>query len=448
MDTDYYLSGLFDNVAIQDLTAGPVIALSLAFLLLICSGFVSASEVAFFSLTPGDQNDIREEKHPSDTMIKQLLERSEYLLAAILIANNFVNVAVVMLCTYGINAWIDFSAAPLLGFVLETIVLTFLLLLFGEIMPKIYAQKNSLQFVRFAASILYGLERFCRPLSKILVTSTSLINKTLTKKKYDLSVDELSQALELTSTEIPEEKEMLAEIIKFYNKTADEIMTPRLDVEDIDIRTNFREVINFIVQSGYSRIPVYSDTEDNIKGILYIKDLLPYVDKPDTFRWQSLIRPAYFVPETKKIDDLLEEFRTNKIHMAIVVDEFGGTSGIVTMEDILEEIVGEISDEYDEDEKQFVRLADGSLIFEAKILLTDFFRVIDVEPDQFGKLTEEVETLAGLLLEIKGDFPHRREIIDYEGYRFQVLEIDNRRILKVKFNKIPTDPSEKEVADK
>ena len=448
MDTDYYLSGLFDNVAIQDLTAGPVIALSLAFLLLICSGFVSASEVAFFSLTPGDQNDIREEKHPSDTMIKQLLERSEYLLAAILIANNFVNVAVVMLCTYGINAWIDFSAAPLLGFVLETIVLTFLLLLFGEIMPKIYAQKNSLQFVRFAASILYGLERFCRPLSKILVTSTSLINKTLTKKKYDLSVDELSQALELTSTEIPEEKEMLAEIIKFYNKTADEIMTPRLDVEDIDIRTNFREVINFIVQSGYSRIPVYSDTEDNIKGILYIKDLLPYVDKLDTFRWQSLIRPAYFVPETKKIDDLLEEFRTNKIHMAIVVDEFGGTSGIVTMEDILEEIVGEISDEYDEDEKQFVRLADGSLIFEAKILLTDFFRVIDVEPDQFGKLTEEVETLAGLLLEIKGDFPHRREIIDYEGYRFQVLEIDNRRILKVKFNKIPTDPSEKEVADK
>lgn len=447
MDTDYYLSGLFENVAIQDLTAGPVIALSLAFLLLICSGFVSASEVAFFSLTPGDQNDIREEKHPSDIVIKQLMERSEYLLAAILIANNFVNVAVVMLCTYGINAWINFSAAPVLGFVLETIVLTFLLLLFGEIMPKIYAQKNSLRFVRFAASILYGIERFCRPLSKVLVTSSSIINRALTKKKYDLSVDELSQALELTSTEIPEEKEMLAEIIKFYNKTADEIMTPRLDVEDIDIQTNFREVINFIIKSGYSRIPVYSETEDNIKGILYIKDLLPYVDKPDTFRWQSLIRPAYFVPETKKIDDLLEEFRTNKIHMAIVVDEFGGTSGIVTMEDILEEIVGEISDEYDEDEKQFVRLADGSLIFEAKILLTDFFRVINVEPEEFGKLTEEVETLAGLLLEIKGDFPRRREIIDYEGYRFQVLEIDNRRILKVKFNKIPVN-QEKEVANK
>ena len=495
MDSDYYLWGLFENVTVQALTAGPVIALSFAFLLLFVSGFVSASEVAFFSLTPGDLNEIGEENRPADPVIKRLLERSEYLLASILIANNFVNVAVVMLCTYAINAWINFSAAPLLGFVLETILLTFLLLLFGEIMPKIYAQKNSLRFVRFSASVmlctyainawinfsaapllgfvletilltfllllfgeimpkiyaqknslrfvrfsasvLSGLERFCRPFSKILVNSTSVINKALAKKKYDISVDELSKALELTSTEIPEEKEMLAEIIKFYNKTADEIMTPRLDMEDIEIKISFREVVDFIIKSGYSRIPVYSETEDNIKGILYIKDLLPYIDKPDTFRWQSLIRPAYFVPETKKIDDLLEEFRTNKIHMAIVVDEFGGTSGIVTMEDILEEIVGEISDEYDEDEQQFIRLADGSLIFEAKILLTDFFRVIDADPSDFGKLTEEVETLAGLLLEIKGDFPRRREIIDFKEYRFQVLEVDNRRILKVKFNRIP-----------
>ena len=232
---------------------------------------------------------------------------------------------------------------------------------------------------------------------------------------------------------------MLAEILKFYNTTANEVMTPRLDLEDLDIKTSFRQVLDFVVKTGYSRVPVYADTEDNIKGILYIKDLLPYIDKPDTFRWQSLVRPAYFVPETKKIDDLLEEFRTNKIHMAIVVDEFGGTSGIVTMEDILEEIVGEISDEYDEDEQQYIRLSDGSLIFEAKILLTDFFRVIDVDPAAFGKLTEEVETLAGLLLEIKGEFPRRREIIDYDKYRFQVLEVDNRRILKVKFNLLSAD---------
>ena len=375
---------------------------------------MSASEVAFFSLSPGDLNEIQEENRPVDTLIRKLLERSEHLLAAILIANNFVNVAVVMLCTYGIHAWIDFTQAPLFGFILETVFLTFLLLLCGEIMPKIYAQKNALRFVRTVAPTLKALEYFCRPLSGILVNSTSLIHKTLVRKKTDISVDELSKALELTSTEIPEEKEMLAEILKFYNKTANEVMTPRLDLEDLDIKTTFRKVLEFVVQTGYSRVPVYAGTEDNIKGILYIKDLLPYIDKPDTFRWQSLLRPAYFVPETKKIDDLLEE------------------------------IVGEISDEYDEDEKQYIRLSDGSLIFEAKILLTDFFRVIDVEPTEFGKLTEEVETLAGLLLEIKGEFPRRREVITYGKYRFQVLEVDNRRILKVKFNTLPIEPQTEE----
>lgn len=420
----------------QAVTTGPVVALSLAFLLLFASGFISASEVAFFSLDPGDLRDIREKKSPSDQILLRLLERSEYLLAAILIANNFVNVAIVMLCTYGIHAIFNFTAVPVLEFVLETIALTFLLLLFGEIMPKIYAQNNSLKFVRLSAPVLSGIERFCRPFSHLLVNSTDFINKILVKKKYDLSVNDLSKALELTSTEITEDKEMLEEILKFYNKTASEIMTSRLDVEDIDITSSFRTVIDFIIESGYSRIPVYAGTEDNIKGILYIKDLLPYIDKPDTFRWQSLIRPAYFVPETKKIDQLLEEFRTTKNHMAIVVDEFGGTSGIVTMEDILEEIVGDISDEYDEDEKQYIRLADGSLIFEAKIMLTDFFRVINAAPADFDDLTDEVETLAGLLLELKGDFPRRREVIECKDFRFQVLEVDNRRIQKIKFNRI------------
>ena len=443
MDSDY-ISEIFSQVGVQDLTAGPVIALALAVLLLFASGFISASEVAFFSLKPNDINRIKEGNHPSDSVILDLLNNSEFLLATILIANNFVNVAIVMLCTYGINEWLDFSNVPMLGFVLETIVLTFLLLLFGEIMPKIYAKQNALSFIHKAAPTLLTLRKFCKPLAALLVHSTSTINKTLAKKKYDISVDELSKALELTSKAIPEEKEMLAEIIKFYNKTADEIMTSRLDMEDLDIKANFKEVIDTIIKCGYSRIPVYSGTEDNIKGILYIKDLLPYLDKPETFRWQSLIRPAYFVPETKKIDDLLEEFRTNKIHMAIVVDEFGGTSGIVTMEDILEEIVGEISDEYDEDEKQYIRLADGSYIFEAKIQLTDFFRATDTDPAEFEKITEEVETLAGLLLEIKGDFPRRREVIEYKNYRFQILEMDNRRILKVKFNVINASEDDKE----
>ncbi len=443
MDSDY-ISEIFSQVGVQDLTAGPVIALALAVLLLFASGFISASEVAFFSLKPNDINRIKEGNHPSDSVILDLLNNSEFLLATILIANNFVNVAIVMLCTYGINEWLDFSNVPMLGFVLETIVLTFLLLLFGEIMPKIYAKQNTLPFIHKAAPTLLNIQKICKPLAALLVHSTSTINKTLAKKKYDISVDELSKALELTSKAIPEEKEMLAEIIKFYNKTADEIMTSRLDMEDLDIKANFKEVIDTIIKCGYSRIPVYSGTEDNIKGILYIKDLLPYLDKPETFRWQSLIRPAYFVPETKKIDDLLEEFRTNKIHMAIVVDEFGGTSGIVTMEDILEEIVGEISDEYDEDEKQYIRLADGSYIFEAKIQLTDFFRATDTDPADFEKITEEVETLAGLLLEIKGDFPRRREVIEYKNYRFQILEMDNRRILKVKFNVINASDDDKE----
>ncbi|MCD7916793.1 MAG: gliding motility-associated protein GldE [Tannerellaceae bacterium] len=443
MDSDYFLSGLFHQVTMQAVTIGPVVALSLAFLLLFASGFISASEVAFFSLDPGDLRDIREKKSPSDQILLRLLERSEYLLAAILIANNFVNVAIVMLCTYGIHAIFNFTAVPVLGFVLETIALTFLLFLFSEIMPKIYAQNNSLKFVRLSAPVLSGIKRFCRPFSHLLVNSTDFINKILVKKKYDLSVDDLSKALELTSTEITEDKEMLKEILKFYNKTASEIMTSRLDVEDIDITSSFRTVIDFIIESGYSRIPVYAGTEDNIKGILYTKDLLPYIDKPDTFRWQSLIRPAYFVPETKKIDQLLEEFRTTKNHMAIVVDEFGGTSGIVTMEDILEEIVGDISDEYDEDEKQYIRLADGSLIFEAKIMLTDFFRVINAAPADFDDLTDEVETLAGLLLELKGDFPRRREVIEYKDFRFQVLEVDNRRIQKIKFNRISEETGPK-----
>ena len=443
MDSDY-ISEIFSQVGVQDLTAGPVIALALAVLLLFASGFISASEVAFFSLKPNDINRIKEGNHPADSVILDLLNNSEFLLATILIANNFVNVAIVMLCTYGINEWLDFSNVPMLGFVLETIVLTFLLLLFGEIMPKIYAKQNTLPFIHKAAPTLLNIQKICKPLAALLVHSTSTINKTLAKKIYDISVDELSKALELTSKAIPEEKEMLAEIIKFYNKTADEIMTSRLDMEDLDIKANFKEVIDTIIKCGYSRIPVYSGTEDIIKGILFIKDLLPYLDKPETFRWQSLIRPAYFVPETKKIDDLLEEFRTNKIHMAIVVDEFGGTSGIVTMEDILEEIVGEISDEYDEDEKQYIRLADGSYIFEAKIQLTDFFRATDTDPAEFEKITEEVETLAGLLLEIKGDFPRRREVIEYKNYRFQILEMDNRRILKVKFNVINASEDDKE----
>ena len=441
MDSDYFISGLPELAAQQGLAVDPVIALALAVVLLLVIGFLSASEAAFYALSPENVNDIPSEKTPS-AFSQHLLEHTEQLLASVWLANRFAVVAFILLCAYGVVSLPDFaSIEPGWMIVLETIVLVAVLLLLGDVGPILLAQKDPVRFLRRHVWALNLVGRLLHPFSKFLIPYANLKSELLRRRKSDLSVDELSKALERTATESPEEKVMLSEIIKFYNKTANEIMTPRLDIEDLDVETPFRDVIDFVVKSGYSRIPVYEESEDDIKGILYIKDLLPHIEEPDTFNWQSLIRPAYFVPETKKIDDLLEEFRTNKIHMAIVVDEFGGTSGLITMEDILEEIVGEISDEYDDDEKQFIHLADGSYIFEAKIQLIDFFRVIGANPNEFGKLTDEVETLGGLLLEIKGDIPNRRDVILYGKYRFQILEVDNRRILKVKFSRIP-EPAE------
>jgi len=400
---------------------------------LCLSAIISASEIAFFSLSPKEKNEIGESETAFDKTIQSLSKYPDRLLATVLIWNNFVNVGVVVLSSYAVNQIIDFSSAPLVGILFETIILTFLILLFGEILPKIYAQNYSLLLVRKMAAFLNGLMKITRPLSSLLLSSTRFVNFLSKKKTSDISVDELSKALELTSGELTEEKEMLEGIIGLYNKTAVEIMTSRMDVADLDIKTSFKEVIRYVIEVGYSRIPIYVNNQDNIKGILYIKDLLPYLDKRTEFRWQSLIRPAFFVPENKKIDDLLEEFRTTKTHLAVVVDEFGGTSGIVTMEDILEEIVGEISDEYDEEDSKVIRLADGSYVFDAKILLTDFFRATGLDSKSFGKLTDEVDTLAGLILEIKGDFPEKKEVIEYQSCTFQILDMDKKRISKVKF---------------
>ena len=431
MDSDYYLSGLYQQTAFWDSAVSPFVALGLAIILLVFSAFMSASEVAYFSFSPEDMNEVQSGKKSSDLLIKRLLSRSEYLLASIFILGNFLNVTIVVLCSFAFYSWFDFSFAPVLGLIVLLLGLTFLLLL-SEI-PKRYAHAYPLPFARFLAPLISAVSFLCLPFSKLLIASTSFIEKRVAKKNSE-NPNEFSNSFDLTSSRGGEDKEMIAEVIKFYDKTADEIMTSRLDIEDIDIKTNFRAVVDFVLESGYSRIPVYEESEDNMKGILYLRDLLPHLGKADDFDWRTLIRPAYFVPETKKIDDLLEELRANKIHMAVVVDEFGGTSGIVTMEDILEEIVGEIFDEYDEDEKQCIRLADGSFIVKAKMLLTSFFRMTDVEPDEFEDLTEEVETIGGLLLEIKGGFPQRKEIIEYKNYRFQILELDNRRILKVKFS--------------
>ncbi len=436
MDPDSYLcrlTELFDGVTVMSPSAGAIVAISLAVLLLFASGFVSASEIAFFSLSPGDLNEIEEEDHPSDKRIKDLLADSERLLATILISNNFVNVTIIMLCNFFFAEVIDFGGSVIVEFIVITVILTFLLLLFGEIIPKIYSAQHTLQFTRFAAPALTVLRKVFFPLSGLLVKSSFLVNKCVSKKNYNISVDDLSQALELTDKdEISEESNILEGIIRFGGETAVEIMTPRLDMVDLDIHTPFSEVLKCVVDNAYSRIPIYEGSRDNIKGILYIKDLLPHLSKGDNFRWQTLVRAAYFVPETKMIDDLLRDFQANKIHIAIVVDEFGGTSGIVTMEDIIEEIVGEINDEYDEEERSYVKLNDHTYVFEGKTLLSDFYKIAKTDNDVFEEVEGEADTLAGLLLEIKGNFPELHEKLDYGKFHFEVLEMDARRILKIK----------------
>ena len=442
MDPDS-LPLLFSSLTLSPASVGDIIIFAVIFLGF--SAFISASEIAFFSLSPQDINELEEERNPQDILIKSLLARSEYLLATILIANNLVNVAVVMLCTFFINNIIDFSNTPILGFIFQTIILTFLLLLFGEIMPKIYASHNALKFARKASHTLQILQKIFYPLGNFLVKSTQLINKHISHKNINISMNELSQALEMTKVDINEEKAMLEGIIKFGGKTVAEIMTSRIDMTDIDIKTNFKNLIKNIVENGYSRLPVYDGNEDNIKGIIYIKDLLPYLDRDENFHWQNLLRNPYFVPEMKMIDDLLEEFRSRKIHMAIVVDEFGGTSGIVTMEDILEEIVGEISDEYDEEEKQYTKIDNNTYIFEGKTLLNDFYKITGIPESDFVEISDEAETLAGLILEIKQDFPIAKEKINYGIYTFVVLEMNKRRIIKVKVKITPQENSNKEI---
>lgn len=436
MDPDAYLCQLadvFSGISVQVPTISAIVAIVLAGLLLLVSGFASASEIAFFSLSPSDLNTLAERKHPSDEKISKLLENTERLLATILITNNFVNVTIIMLCNFFFMSVFKFHS-PIAEFVILTVILTFLLLLFGEIMPKIYSAQKTLSFCRFAAPGINMFRTVFYPLASMLVRSTSFLNKHVVRKNYNISVDELSHALELTDkAEISEENNILEGIIRFGGETAKEVMTSRLDVIDLDIRTPFKEVLNCIVENAYSRIPIYADTRDNIKGVLYIKDLLPHLNKGDSFRWQSLIRPAYFVPETKMIDDLLRDFQANKIHIAIVVDEFGGTSGIVTMEDIIEEIVGEIQDEYDDEEHTYTVLNDHMWIFEAKTQLTDFYKITRVDEEFFDEVAGDADTLAGLLLELKGEFPALHEKVTYDRYEFEVLEMDNRRILKVKF---------------
>lgn len=424
----------FNDVALSEPSSGVYIAAVLAAVLLGASAFASGSEIAFFSLSPADVAELEDEKTDADKKIKKLREDSERTLATILITNNFVNVMIIMLLNYVIDGFIHFGEQALwLQFLFTTVILTFLLLLFGEIMPKVYARQDSLKFCRRCVGGIMFARKLFWPLENILLKSGVLAEKIIQKENHVLSVDDLEQALELTDkNDIKDEQSMLKGIIRFGDETAKEVMTSRQNIVDLDIQCSYPDVLKCIVDNNYSRIPVYQDNTDNIRGILYIKDLLPHLSKGPNFRWQSLIRPPYFVPETKKIDDLLREFQENKVHIAIVVDEFGGTSGIVTLEDILEEIVGEINDEYDEEEKFYSKLNYNTYIFEGKTLLTDFCRILNIDDEEFEEVEGDADTLAGLLLEIKGDFPSMHEKIDYKNYTFEVMNVEERRISKIK----------------
>ena len=440
------ITDAFGDVVLQQPTTGVIIATILAAVLLLMSAFASGSEIAFFSLSPSDVAELEDGKFDADKKIQNLRDDSERTLATILIANNFVNVTIIMLLNYVIAGVISFGErALLLQFLFTTVILTFLLLLFGEIMPKVYARQDPLKFCRRCVGGIMFARKLFWPIENILLKSGMMAEKIIQKENHVLSVDDLEQALELTDkNDIKDEQNMLKGIIRFGDETAKEVMTSRQNIVDLDIRSNYADVLKCIEDNNYSRIPVYQDNTDNIRGILYIKDLLPHLTKSSNFRWQSLIRPPYFVPETKKIDDLLREFQENRVHIAIVVDEFGGTSGIVTLEDILEEIVGEINDEYDEEEKFYSKLNYNTFIFEGKTLLTDLCRILNVDDEEFEEVEGDADTLAGLLLEIKGDFPSIHEKIDYKNYTFEVMNVEERRISKIKVTVHPVRNQEEE----
>jgi len=397
------------------------------------SAFASGSEISFFSLTPDEREELDDEKGSVDAKIMELWSDPERTLATILVTNNLVNVTIIMVCNYAISTVITFTNT-VVEFICITVILTFLLLLFGEIMPKVYGSQNHLRFCRMAAPGVMFLRKIFHPVASLLMGSGVLLEKMAKNNSQQLTADDLEQALELTDKDdLKDEQNMLEGIIRFSDESAKEIMTPRQDVVGLDYDSTFDEVLKCIVENNYSRMPIYQDNIDNIRGILYVKDLLPFVKKPqEKVEWQKMIREPYIVPETKKIDDLMREFQENKMHIAVVVDEYGGTSGIVTMEDILEEIVGEINDEYDEEEYNYVKINRNTFIFEGKTLLSDVYKILDIDDETFDDVVGDADTLAGLMLEIKGDFPQLHEKLEYRNFLFEIMALEERRISRVK----------------
>jgi len=425
------------SIVVNPLSFSIVIAMITMFVLLLVVALVSAAESAFFSLTPNDMEELKSSDAKSDEKILQLIESPKRLLATVLISVNFINIAIVIINSsfiFGTEGWFDFPGSPTLGFVIQVVAVTFLILLIGEVTPKIYATQNPLKASRRLIYFVLVLQRLFSPVSSFLIFITSLLDKVIKPKSHSISVDELSQALDLTSDEdIPEEDhKILKGIVKFGNTDVKQIMQSRTHVTAFEYKIGYTKLLADITAFGFSRVPIYKETLDNIVGVLYTKDLLQYINETDDFNWQGIVRPPFFVPENKKIDDLLREFQYKKIHLAVVVDEYGGTSGIVTLEDVIEEIVGEINDEFDDDDIVYSKLDDSNFVFEGKAALNDVARILEIDRADFEDAKGEADSLAGLIIEIEGRIPTKNEKIAFKNLIFTIESADNRKIKRVK----------------
>ncbi len=401
--------------------------------LLFCTAMVAAAEVALFSLSQKDLSDLSQQNPSKHLIINQLLAKPKKLLATILVANNFLHIAVVILFSFSLDKVFSMIAIPVVKFLVEVLLVTFLILLFGEVLPKVYASRNNIKFACFIAYPLLILNRLLSPISIPLRGLTNFIQEKLGKQKTNFSIDHLSQALELTSTEDTshEEQKLLEGIVSFGNTDTKQVMSPRIDIFAVEIEETFSDILPKIIEKGYSRIPVYEDNIDHIKGVLFVKDLIPHINS-DIFDWKTLLREPFFVPENKKLDDLLKDFQSMKSHLAIVVDEYGGTSGLVSLEDVIEEIVGDISDEFDEENINYSQIDATNFLFEGKINLKDFYRIISVNEELFEIRKGEAETLAGFILEILGNFPKKGQKVPIENCLFTIEVVDKKRIKQIK----------------
>lgn len=432
-DFAFPLLNLFSEVVYNTPDIKVITGFAVLVLLLFCSGLMSASEAAYLSLSSEDIEGFRNDSSKRAGYVIKLLEMPERLLSTILAGSIIVNVMIVLLSAFISAKLLDFSASPFTGFLLQAVTITFLILFFGEILPKRYASGNKLKLALFTSPVLIILEKIFRPLASLLIVSSSFIKRKTAAKRSNITRDDRPGALDLaSSSDLDEDEKILRGILSFGNLDVSAVMCPSIDVTAIESSSSFSEVLKVITESGFSRIPVYSESFDDVKGILYAKDLLPWFSNQEGFMWQTLIRAPYFVPETKKINDLLKEFQINKIHMAIVVDEYGGTSGIITLEDILEEIVGEITDESDEERPVYRKTGENTYIFEGKTLLIDFIKVLGLESDPFDFVKGESETLAGLIIELTGEIPLKNKTIKYGNFTFMIESADRRRIKEIR----------------